>query len=436
MQLAIINIFSPSGNVLQNEANEFFVGFGNNSQCIQEPQLILSVTTSSQDTVKFTVDTLLDFTYNGTVSLGSPANVVIPQNYTVADDSILQRQKGIHVKAEGNKTVAVFGMNRGDQSTDAYLALPCNRLPVVEYEYFAVTYYEFSYQSYKPFVLLVGCENSTTITTAVSKFTLNRLETYLMIDAKTGTRVVTDKPIAFFSGNQCAAFSSREASGTCGHLVEQLPPTSTWGTFFLGSAYVGTYTILAARDETMFTVNCNSSSAKPSHFIISTKGTYQKITVGRSPSFCVIETNSPVLVVEMQSKDGVYGLVSSMSLLPPADQYNNNYFLPFGDVKSNHAPYDHYVTISVLPQYFDREKIYADSSIPSTNWTSVKCSNGTICGYATTVSAVKSVKHLDSDASIGVIVFGTGWWDAYGCPAGFHIRSINPCKCSHLFICM
>ena len=183
----------------------------------------------------------------------------------------------------------------------------------------------------------------------------------------------------------------------------------------------------------MVTVNCNSSSAKPSHFTISTKGTYQNITVGRSPSFCVIETNSPVLVVEIQSNSDAYGHpASSMSLLPPADQYNNNYFLPFGDVKCN---YNHYVTISVLPQYFDRKNIYVDSSIPSTNWRSVKCSNGTICAYATTVSAVKSVKHLDSDATIGVILFEIGWWDAYGCPAGFHIRSINPCKCSHLFIC-
>ena len=189
MQLAIFTIFSPSGNVLQNEANEFFVGFGNNCPILQEPELIISVTTSSQDTVRFTVDTLSDFEYNGTVSLGSPAKIVIPLAFMVSDDSTSQRQKGIHVKAEGNKTVSVFGMNHGDQSTDAYLALPCNHLPVVGYEYFAVTY-ESENSSYNPFVLLVGCENSTTINTAVSKFTLNRLETYLMINATTGTRVV------------------------------------------------------------------------------------------------------------------------------------------------------------------------------------------------------------------------------------------------------
>ena len=219
------------GDVLQNEANEFFVGFGNDPQ-LPAASTNLIVSTSSQDTVRFTVYTLLDFSYNGTVSLGSPANVVIPKGFKVTNDSTSQRRKGIHVKAEGNKTIAVFGMNE-----DVYLALPCNHLPVMQYEYYAVNYHDpqsATPPECKPFVLLVGCENSTTINTAVSKFTLNRLETYLMIDAKTGTRVVTDKPIAFFSGNQCAQITQAEQN-TPTHLIEHIPPTPTWGTLFLGS---------------------------------------------------------------------------------------------------------------------------------------------------------------------------------------------------------
>ena len=58
----------------------------------------------------------------------------------------------------------------------------------------------------------------------------------------------------------------------------------------------------------------------------------------------------------------------------------------------------------------------------------MKCSNGTICGYATTVSAGRVVQHLDSDAKIGAIVFGAGAHDAYGCPAGFRNASNRQCK--------
>ena len=50
----------------------------------------------------FTVDTLFGFTYRGNVSLSSPANVFIPQNFMVTDGSSAQREKGIHVKAEEN----------------------------------------------------------------------------------------------------------------------------------------------------------------------------------------------------------------------------------------------------------------------------------------------------------------------------------------------
>ena len=426
--------FLFSGDVLQNEANEFFVGFSNAP--VLGSSTILMVSTSSQDTVKFTVDTLSDFTYNGTVSLSSPANVVLPLDFMVTNDSTSQRRKGIHVKAEGNKTIAVFGMNE-----DVYLALPCNHLPVMQYEYYAVNYdrpQSSEYPTCKPFVLLVGCEDSTTITTAVFKFTLNRLETRLMIDAKTGTRVVTDKPIAFFSGNQCAQIIEGLDQGRLGHLIEHIPPTSTWGTFFLGSTGVYNpddifYRILAARDKTAVTVNCNSSSSNPSHHTITTGGTYHdfKINHGSLPNtLCVIEANNPVLVMEFLSIFGSFGCRSFMSLLPPVDQYNNHYSLPFS--KLNPDQYENYVTISVLPQYFDKKKIYLDNSIVSKPWLSVKCANGTLCGYATTVSGGRFLQHLDSNAKIGAIALGStdsyGKYFAYGCPAGFHVGSINQCK--------
>ena len=429
-------LFSSSGDALQNEANEFFVGFGYNPSISGKSELILSVTTSSQDTVKFTVDTLLDFTYNGTVSLGSTANVVIPQDYMVVDDSSSQRQKGIHVKVEGNKTVAVFGMNHNNGSTDAYLALPCNHLPVVEYEYYPVNYEYDHPPSYNPFALLVGCEDSTTITiTGQSSFTLNRLETHLLyIFSNVGTRVVTDKPVAFFSGHQCAIIK-----GLCGHLVEQLPPTYTWGTFFLASTGVGSvygnqngdtifYIVLAAHDETVVTVNCNSSSSDPTQYTINARGTYYNFTPNGTSlqTFCAIETNNPVLVIEIQSIKDTQDWNSFMSLLPPANQYNNNYFLPFGNL--SFIKYKTYVTITVLPQFFDKKKIHVDNSTISKPWISVKCSNGKICGYATTVSAGRVVQHLDRDAKIGAIIFGTGDDDAYGCPAGFRNASNNQCK--------
>ena len=418
--------FNP-GDLLRNEAHEFFLGFGPITNVQRTAaELVIYVSTGSQDTVMFTMDTLLGFTFNGTVSLGSPAKVIVPQDFVVTDHSSSQRQKGIHVKAEENKTIAVFGLNYDGDSSDAYLALPCNHLPVQQYEYYAVTYSAYRY--YTPFALLVGCEDSTTITTVPFQFTLNRLETYLMSDITTGARIVTDKPIAFFSGHQSAVVYP--TSPSYGHLVEQLPPTFTWGTFFLAGVGTGVlnrytlYMVLAAHDETHVNVTCTNKGSSTS--VISTGGTYQIFTnIGGESlrSLCVIEADKPLLVLVLQSVQGTYGWSAFMSLLPPANQYNNNYSLPIGSTSTGYFHFNS-VTISVLPQYFDESRIYVDNRIPSTYWISTKCSNGTICGYATTVSAVHFVKHLDNDGKIGVIVFGFGN-SAYGCPAGFHIESLN-----------
>ena len=109
-----------------------------------------------------------------------------------------------------------------------------------------------------------------------------------------------------------------------------------------------------------------------------------------------------------------------MSLLPATDQYSNHYSLPY--FRFN---YENYVIINVLPQYFDKKKILVDDSTVSTQWISAKCSNGTVCGYTTTLeselqSAGHFIQHTDRDAKIGAITFGFGYWDTYGCPAGFH----------------
>jgi len=309
----------------------------------------------------FTVDTLTDYSYSGNISLQSPAKVAIPQNFMVTNSSSSQRQKGIHVKVEGNKTVAVFGLNHNEDSTDAYLALPCSRLPVMQYEYYAVTYD--SEGSGKPFVLLVGCENSTTITTVESSFTLNRLETYLMFISGTGARIVSDKPITFFSGHQCAFL----VSGRCTHLIEQLPPTPTWGTFFLGStgglretATEAFYRVLPAHDETTITINCTSAYSTPATHTMS-GGIYQDFTIHAQYSnnaSCVIDASKPVLVMEFQTIQLTDGWVSFMSLLPHTDQYINHCSLPYFGFN-----YDNYVTISVLPQYFDEKKIYLEFTL-------------------------------------------------------------------------
>ena len=63
----------------------------------------------------------------------------------------------------------------------------------------------------------------------VETLVLNRMQTLYIssLDDLTGSRVVSNKPIAFISGHECGTLPNNVLF--CDQLVEQIPPTSTWG---------------------------------------------------------------------------------------------------------------------------------------------------------------------------------------------------------------
>lgn len=81
-------------------------------------------------------------------------------------------------------------------------------------------------------LLLVGCEDNTTIRVRLTIIFLNKMETYLYTDH--GVRVVSNKVLSFFSGHRCTSIPGGTAS--CGHVNEQLPSTDLWGTKFLSAS--------------------------------------------------------------------------------------------------------------------------------------------------------------------------------------------------------
>lgn len=51
----------------------------------------------------------------------------------------------------------------------------------------------------------------------------------------TGTSISSDKPVAVLGGHQCANIPLVDgvAPGSCDHIVEEIPPTPTWGQHFV-----------------------------------------------------------------------------------------------------------------------------------------------------------------------------------------------------------
>ena len=106
--------------------------------------------------------------------------------------STTERNKGIRVSAENQNSLVVHGLNYNIHATvDGFLALPCNHLPVEQYEYYGL-----SYASITGLLSIVGCEDNMHLQIGENSTELNRMETYFWESENfSGTRVVSNKPL-------------------------------------------------------------------------------------------------------------------------------------------------------------------------------------------------------------------------------------------------
>ena len=329
------------------------------------------------------------------------------------------------MKTDEDKRIVVYGLDFCIFSSDAFVALPCDQLPVAEYEYYVVSY------GFGSRALLVGCSDDTTITTPSSTFTLNQQETYLVESSGgediTGTRIVSDKPISFFPGHQCINIPN--TVGFCDHLTEQVPPTAIWGQSFLAASFLGRqsgefFRILAAADATTVIVNCTTFT-QPSSFSLNSTGSWEEFSV-EADSFCSIESNNPILVMEFSLSFQLDNIGDPfMTMVPPIEQNSNNYvFSVLPEFSTN------FITIFVAPEFFQSERIFVDRmSLENSSWTEVYCTSG-ICGFLTRVPLLPGehrLYHQDADARVGLIAYGFNTFNSYGYPGGLQLVPIQ-CK--------
>lgn len=420
---------------MDSSANEFFLGFfmnvvGNNPQPVT---IQLFVTTSEPSPVNFLVNAT-GFSFNGVATRNSSVNVILPSSLEVS--SVNERNKGIYVKAEGDKKIVVYGLSYELHSSDAFLALPCSHLTQDEYEYYGITYGSTSWSSY---ILIVACEDNTLVNTGPSStVTLNRLQTYLIESSGDliGRRITTTKPVAFFSGHECTNIPN--GVSYCDYITEQIPPTSTWGRLFLAASLLGrrsgeVFRIVAAQSSTTATVNCTTYLQPVTHSL-SSAGDWQEFDITPG-SFCSISSSAPLFVAQFavgSDRDAANGVRNGdpfMMMLPPVEQFSNNYVfnvLPTFVVN--------YITVYVAPEYFQPDRIFVDNtSLNSSQWSQVYCSSNIICGYITRVNLATAgehrLYHLDQDARIGVSAYGFNQDNSYGYPGGL---KLTPVQCKHV----
>ena len=350
--------------------------------------------------------------------------VDIPNTFQVF--SSLERDKGLRVTAEDGNIV-VYGLNYDTFTSDAFLALPCDRLPVETYEYYGLTYLGSGLSQ----ILIVGCEDGSTVQIGSETIELNRMETHLLesYTELSGTKIVSNRPLVVYPGNRCTDIPL--SSSACDHITEQVPPTAVWGKNFMSASYAGRrsgdiYRTLASQNSTTVTVNC-STFTQLLIYELESPGSWQEISTPAN-NFCSISSNKPLLVMQ-------FGLGNShdrvgdpfMMMITPVEQYSNNYvFDVLPEFISN------YITIYVTPDHFSPQDIIVDGeNLENAAWTTVYCADTKICGYITYVTLTAGehqLYHRDVTAHIGVSAYGFNSYNSYGYPGGLQLE---PVQCKH-----
>jgi hypothetical protein len=427
---------SQAVGVPDNRGTEFILGFAQNYTGGTNLNFFIGSDVATTATVEIPGIGFGPTAYP--VAPGAITNVSLPVGAEMFGSGT-KESKGILVTAPDE--IFIYGLDQQVFTTDAYLGLPTD---IQGTDYVIPTY--FNLQGVYPSQLaIVGIQDNTTVTITPSfnaipgtdtpaalpagtpfNITLNRLQTFQLKDAAfdssgdlTGSTITSDKPISVFGAHECAYIPVNVAA--CDHLIEQVPPTSTWGKEFL-TVPLATRTggdifrIIAGTNGTNVTIDGAAVTTL-------NRGQSYETTIPSS-QYSSIVTSEPALVVQFSQGSQVDSVTSDpfMMMLPPTGQFASAY--TFSTPDSTPVAFNNYVNI-VAPTA-ELAGIQVDGAAVATTWTAIGAS-----GYSGTQVPVSigthRVTHTSPIVSFGIYAYGFADYDSYGYPGGMRLAPIAIC---------
>ena len=428
--------------------------------------LCLYVTTAEERPVFFNISApATGYSASRMVRYGKVAKVTFEDsNYALLNNH--EKGKVITIRTESDGKLIVYGGSFHEDSSDTFLVLPKQEyVQQKSYKYIAVSYFSMFSQCNSSVVIIaqyngtqlsitskedITIDDTLTVTGATTDIILQEGEALLVQSWNdlTGLLVASNSPLAMISGHKCTNMPTSQYA--CDHLVEQIPPVSSWGRKFATAPLKGrlaydVFRILASENSTMVAVNCTLSADQPTLYnTISTyminEGNFVEFNVSSS-QYCLIEGNDSVLVLQYSvgyTADSLSG-DSTMIIVPAVSQYCNHYSLPTFQPDDNSFTFSHYMNVFIPAQYYQPKQIFFDNQqLSRTNLTfTAILQDGTPQVYAAQVNLTEEVhtlRHADAEATLGVIMYGFGAATSYGHPGGLNLNQGR--ECMQVIVCM
>ncbi len=400
---------------------DFWVTF---TQNLGSPDLSLFISSPTATSGNVSVPGL-SFSEDFTVTPGTVTTVTVPSAAQLDDGSSGDPQNlGIHITAQDE--VAVYGLNRIQFTTDAFMALPVDVLssehvvlgwpaPGIQLglnsEFAVVATEDGTEVTYVPTADTTAGVNAGVSTTK----TLNKGDA-LPVQSSTGdlsgSSVTSTKPVAVFGGHECANVPNNQTL-YCDYLVEQLPGTGTWGKSFLTVPLKtrlngDTFRMVAEQDGTTVSVNgavvANLNKGQ----------VHQQIIDGQS----TVTADKPILLAQYSNGTTYDGVTSDpfMMLVTPTEQFLSDYTFttPATGFRVN------YVNV-VAPTASVGDVKLDGAVVPGGAFTPIGST-----GFSGAQLDLTLGSHtITSSQPLGIYVYGFDQDDSYGYPGGAAYAAIN-----------
>ncbi|XP_078613392.1 IgGFc-binding protein-like isoform X1 [Branchiostoma floridae x Branchiostoma japonicum] len=423
-----------------NKGSEFVLSFVENFQRAgHRPQLLISGTSPEPTSVVVDVP-LVGFTSIVNVRFGEVATVNLPRDGVEMRGS----RKGRHaVSIRAEDDIIVYGVFTERDSTDGYLGLP---IDVLGTEYLVPCSTVTSNRPEEGFVHipsefgLVGAYDNTTvvivpsqpvvfedqsydakarITTTLSKFETLQIQSS---DDLTGSLIISSKPVAVLSGNVFASVGTRaEVRGSGAHIVEMIPPVSTWGKQFalvpLKERDKGdVFRVLASKDNTQ--VNLTGNVPR-----VIQAGEFWEFNLP-SYRYKYLTASDPILLVQYSKSKTVDQARADpfMMLIPAVSQYATNYSFTTVDFAVLRLVGTYHLNIVVSTAEKNGLRLNDNPLDSQVQWTVIPGTKmsaarlDVMCGSHTLV-------HVSPGVTFGVSLYGFTDWDGYGYPGGLRLTA-------------
>lgn len=284
----------------------------------------------------------IGFRQDFTVNAGQVINIPVD---SAAQLRTSERVEDLAVHIVSDEPIAVYGLSHRYQTTDTYLAYPVDVLG----KSYRVMGYKWLADDLLSQMAVIATEDNTKVVITPSirtqggkpagtpfTITLNKGQAYQVMPRfdptregdLTGSLIEADKPIAVFSGHNCAYVPERGWKA-CNILVEQIPPLQSWGRQF----FVGT---LAGRASSVIRVLAADDSTEvfENNRMVARLGSGQFYENPNLSQNTMLTANKPILVAQFSKGFTAPNMGSSradsvgdpmMIIVAPTEQFLSNY---------------------------------------------------------------------------------------------------------------